>query len=240
MKGSRAVGVGLLLVAGGARAEEPPGVGVDAVASAPQVRRQSRRIYPRPLFDDLSVERRCTLKVAIDADGRPRDLAPADCPDDLVDWTVRRVRKDRWTPPAQDGAEALVEVVYVPPADAAELPAPDYWRRREGGACELRVAVEASGRVRLDSAPQACDPGLSDGDALPDAVFQRKSPTVCPITFVLAQGRPVDVDLFRCEVPTWPVVRDLLARWTWPTTDGPVPYTIQLRLEQAPEALERR
>jgi hypothetical protein len=223
----------VLLAALVALADEPPPVAASPTPSL-RVRRQGRRAYPRPIYDDLTVTRRCTVEVTIDDEGRPTSVRPVDCPPELEDWTRRRVLHDRWETPVPPGAVARVEVVYVPPADVTRLPAPDYWRRRSHGACELRIEVDAAGHVRLNpnqvDVDPACVPALVDVAPLPPTVFGRKSPTICPITFVLVDGAPTSPDLFRCEVPIWATARDLLARWTWPVFDAPQPYTVQLEL----------
>lgn len=219
----------LLLALNLARADDAP-----VVAATPQlvVRKQGRRVYPRRIYDDLGVVRRCTVEVTVDERGRASYMTPVDCPPELVEHTRRRVRKDRWVRPVPEDARGTVVVTYVPEVDTMELPAPDYWRRRSSGACGLRVSVDPQGRVTLrEAGEEGCAPAPQDWAPLAEGVLRGKVPEVCPVTFVVIDGRARDLDLFRCDLRLWRTVRAGLVGWTWPASDRPRSYAGIVQLD---------
>lgn len=226
------VGLAFLTGAWGA-----PGDGSGEAEATPEVRREVRRPYPRPLFDDWSGTHRCSVRVTLDDKGRPSDLAPEDCDDaSLFDWTARRVKRDRWEAPVADGTEVVVDVVYEPPVDTMELPDPSYWRRRELGACEAHVVVDPDGAPAVKEVDDGCDVELAPWSDTPEAPLKVHPPAVCPVTFLVVDGEVSGLDLFRCGVGLWGHVREGLEDWTFPSSSKPVPWTVLLQFD-GPEAV---
>ena len=58
-----------------------------------------RQVPPKP----VDAEGVCTLTVALDARGRPREVLPKACPEPLAAVAVRAVSRWLWTPPTIDG-----------------------------------------------------------------------------------------------------------------------------------------
>lgn len=202
---------------------------------SPAIKRQVRRPYPRPLMVDWSQAHRCALDVTLNAQGKPTAWVPTDCPEVLVDWTVRRVRRDRWQPPVTEGAVVQVVVDYPAPVDTVEIEEPVTWRRRWRGSCHLHLKVAADGQVLLGRPEEArsdCLPAaLTRWEPTPERLLQGRTPAVCEVTFQAVQGQAHHVDLFRCGLHTWDHVRAGLEAMAWPVAPTPTPYTVLLQFD---------
>ncbi|MCB9680347.1 MAG: hypothetical protein H6733_02670 [Alphaproteobacteria bacterium] len=210
--------------------------GAEADAALPpavEVRKRARRPYPRRLYDDWSLPHACTVEVRLDDKGKPAQVDSVDCPDELQAYTVRRVRRDRWVKPTVPGTVEVVTVDYVPPVLAQDYPAPQYWRRREFGACQLHVAIAPDGAARVVRGEPTCAPdALTDWAPTPERAMPRHAPNVCPVTFLVRDGQVHELDLYLCSLKLWGHVRAGLDGWTWPAGDRqPTPYAVILEFD---------
>lgn len=200
-----------------------------AEAASLEVRKRAWRPYPVWFYRDHGVDRSCSLDVVLDDRGRPRELTPVDCPPELVRWTTRRVRRDRWERPVVEGTRTRVDVVYRAPVDVVAYPTLDTWRRREGQQCELHVAVQPDGTL-AERRGSGCAVTLAPLPPVDPHRLARRVPQVCPLTFLVEDGAAEGFDLFRCPLPLWGYARAALRAWSWPA-DQRMPWSVILELE---------
>ena len=224
--------VGLLSVAGAAVAEEP-------LQAAPEIRELASRAYPRRLSVDDSQTRRCVVEVTLGAKGKPAQVAPLDYPEALYRYARRHARKDRWVKDAPEGARFAHELVYVPPADSADIPQALTWRFQEPGkSCLLHLEIEHDGAVALGRpAEQAdCVPELPGSLPVPDLPrLRRDAPIECPVRFVVGtEGEVRQVQVYACPNPTWKTARAAVEAVSWPVAEHPRAFSVRLQWDGPP------
>jgi hypothetical protein len=200
----------------------------------PTLRRVAPATYPVRLVYDNAVELRCAARVSVDERGRPAEIEPLGCSDELAAWTERRLRRYRWEKPVPAGTVAEVEVVYVPPVEQLDPARPLYWRHRELEGCELRLTVSEEGAVAVHGAVEGCAPQDLPAPGFPDVrSLQRRSPAVCLATFVVVEGAPRQLELFRCAAGLWGPSRALVEGTSWPGEPRVRPYRVVLQFDGA-------
>ena len=208
---------------------------VVAFAQEPALKKSPQPSYPTSQVYDASVERRCELAVTIDREGRPSDVRPLVCDPEVEAWTVKKLYKWRWEPPSISGLVVKVNIVYTPPAMSRAAADPDYWRRREVGACTAHVRVAADGTPSMYRMTDGCTVTLAPVPATPEKATKKKAPLMCDLTFIAREGKATDVDRFRCPMPVWSHTLDVLQAWQWSQrTEKPEPWSVILQFDGAP------
>jgi hypothetical protein len=212
-------------------------LGLASAMDGPQIKRAPEPRYPVRLVYDTTQELRCAARVTLDEKGRAEVITPVDCADGLADWTVKRVRRYRWEAPVPAGTVADVEVVYTPPVEKMEMPTSYFWRHRELEGCEARIAVSEAGGASVREADPGCAPEVGSMVHFPEVqALLRRSPSVCPVTFVVNDGQARNLDLFRCQPGLWGAAREAVAGWTWPAAEGDRPFRVLLQFDGTPAA----
>lgn len=204
-----------------------------ALAGGPELVRAPQPQYPSRQVRDASIERRCSVDVALDLDGHPATITPVVCDPEVADFTLKKLKKWRWSPPPISGMVLRVDIVYTPPSAEAAFSRPDYWRRNEAGECTAHLTVSPSGHAAILRQQEGCTATVRDVPAPPHPEkLLKHAPVLCDLTFIAKDGVAHDIERFRCPTWTWAWATDVLQAWRWSQrTDQPEPWSVILEID---------